>query len=104
MSITNDLLDDNLVETKIDEFNYPLSFEFKIGTLANDFIVKDWITRYESLDPINVGETAVFEQASRIFRPIAIQSDHFKFSSGHFTCNVHCTLCIHTDIHTYIHI
>lgn len=41
MSLTNDLLDDSLAETKIDEFNYPLSFEFKIGTLANDFIVKD---------------------------------------------------------------
>lgn len=41
MSKINNLLDDNLVEANIDEFDYPLSFEFKIGTISNDFIVKD---------------------------------------------------------------
>ena len=41
MSLTNDILDESLIETNIDQFNYPLSFEFKIGTLSNDFIVKD---------------------------------------------------------------
>lgn len=41
MSITNDLLDESFIETKINDYNYPLTFEFKIGTLANDFIVKD---------------------------------------------------------------
>lgn len=38
---SNELLDDNLLETNIAQFNYPLSFEFKIGTISNDFIVKD---------------------------------------------------------------
>ena len=41
MSLSNDLLDDSFIETKIEDYNYPLTFEFKIGTLANDFIVKD---------------------------------------------------------------
>jgi hypothetical protein len=44
MSQGNELLDDiDLSNTskKFKEFNFPLSFEFKIGTLANDFLVKD---------------------------------------------------------------
>lgn len=41
MTQSPNLLDDNLVETNINQFNYPLSFEFKIGTISNDFIVKD---------------------------------------------------------------
>ena len=41
MNSINELLDDSLVETNIDQFNYPLTFEFKIGTISNDFIVKD---------------------------------------------------------------
>lgn len=36
------ILDNLTVDTSnIKEFNYPLSFEFKLGTLANDFIAKD---------------------------------------------------------------
>lgn len=36
------LLDDFRPETKnLKELNFPLTFEFKIGTLANDFVAKD---------------------------------------------------------------
>lgn len=41
MAHSTDLLDDSIVETNINQFNYPLSFEFKIGTISNDFTVKD---------------------------------------------------------------
>lgn len=43
METTNDQLLDNFVaETKdFKQLNFPLDFEFKIGTLANDFIAKD---------------------------------------------------------------
>lgn len=41
MESKNEILDEDFIETNIDKFNYPLSFEFKIGTISNDFIVKD---------------------------------------------------------------
>ena len=38
----DELLDQQTVQAPtITDFNYPLRFEFKIGTLANDFIAKD---------------------------------------------------------------
>lgn len=38
----NELLDEVAMETPtIQDFAYPLHFEFKIGTMANDFIAKD---------------------------------------------------------------
>lgn len=39
-TIDNDILD-QATETTMKDFNYPLQFEFKIGTLSNDFIAKD---------------------------------------------------------------
>ena len=42
MSINDETLDDLLTnETAISDYQFPLKFEFKIGTLSNDFIVKD---------------------------------------------------------------
>lgn len=42
MSQETTLLDDTLVKTPdFKDFSYPLSFQFKIGTLANDFVAKD---------------------------------------------------------------
>lgn len=44
MAISDELLDNfgSVANTpKIVDFNYPLQFEFKIGTLANDFITRD---------------------------------------------------------------
>lgn len=42
MSIEDELLDTvSEATTQIAEYNYPLKFEFKIGTLANDFTVRD---------------------------------------------------------------
>ena len=42
MSKENDVLDSVAVSTpEFKDFNYPIMFEFKIGTLANDFIAKD---------------------------------------------------------------
>lgn len=42
MSINDETLDDLLTnETSISDYQFPLKFEFKIGTLSNDFIVKD---------------------------------------------------------------
>ena len=44
MSITDEILDNKgtvVNTTKISEYNYPLQFEFKIGTMSNDFIAKD---------------------------------------------------------------
>lgn len=44
MSLSDELLDNQgtiVNTTKIKDFQYPLEFEFKIGTLANDFIAKD---------------------------------------------------------------
>jgi hypothetical protein len=44
MSLSNEILDNKgtvVNTTKISEYNYPLQFEFKIGTLSNDFIAKD---------------------------------------------------------------
>ncbi len=41
MSLDTTLLDDSTIETNIKEFSFPLSFEFKIGTFSNDFIVRE---------------------------------------------------------------
>ncbi|MEO9532583.1 MAG: hypothetical protein ABJG68_16270 [Crocinitomicaceae bacterium] len=42
MSLDDELLDSvEEVATQIAEYNYPLNFQFKIGTLANDFTVTD---------------------------------------------------------------
>ncbi|MFT5822693.1 MAG: hypothetical protein ACI8ZM_003949 [Crocinitomix sp.] len=44
MSLSDEILDNKgtvVNTTKISEYNYPLKFEFKIGTLSNDFIAKD---------------------------------------------------------------
>lgn len=43
MSTENDLLDDVAVESTSlkEDFNYPLTFRFKIGTMANDFTALD---------------------------------------------------------------
>ena len=42
MSLQEEVLDTNVqVKTSFQELNFPISFEFKIGTLANDFIAKD---------------------------------------------------------------
>lgn len=43
MALENELLDDMHLTDKVDfkEFKFPLSFTFKIGTLANDFTCKD---------------------------------------------------------------
>ncbi len=44
MSISDEILDNKgtvVNTTKISDYNYPLRFEFKIGTLSNDFIAKD---------------------------------------------------------------
>ena len=41
MSLDHTLLDDSTSDTNIKQFNYPLSFEFKIGTFSNDFTVKE---------------------------------------------------------------
>lgn len=39
----NELLDDMHLTDKVDfkEYDFPLTFRFKIGTIANDFVVKD---------------------------------------------------------------
>ena len=48
MSLQEEVLDTNVqVKTSFQELNFPISFEFKIGTLANDFIAKDLITQKE---------------------------------------------------------
>jgi len=40
--MNNDLLDDNFkIHQEFKECNFPINFEFKIGTLANDFIATD---------------------------------------------------------------
>lgn len=44
MSLSDEILDNKgtvVNTTKISDYNYPLQFEFKIGTLSNDFIAKD---------------------------------------------------------------
>jgi len=43
MTEETQILDSNFVNTTVDfkEFAFPISFEFKIGTLANDFVAKD---------------------------------------------------------------
>lgn len=42
MTLNNDLLDSEIkTNADVKDFDYPLQFEFKIGTLANDFIAKD---------------------------------------------------------------
>ena len=42
MSLEQDVLDNNIKETEaIKDYAYPLNFEFKITSLANDFNVKD---------------------------------------------------------------
>lgn len=43
MSLESKVIDDISFSTNTDfkEFNFPLTFEFKIGTLANDFTAKD---------------------------------------------------------------
>lgn len=44
MSTQNEVLDDINFSNNVKnfkEFNFPLNFEFKIGTMANDFVVKD---------------------------------------------------------------
>ena len=42
MSLQEEILDTNIQEkSSFQELNFPTSFEFKIGTLANDFIAKD---------------------------------------------------------------
>ena len=44
MSLSDELLDNQgtaVNTTKIKDFQYPLEFEFKIGTLSNDFTAKD---------------------------------------------------------------
>ena len=43
MSTQNDLLDDVAIESSSmkEDFNYPLTFKFKIGTMANDFTALD---------------------------------------------------------------
>jgi len=44
MSLSDEILDNKgtvVNTTKISDYDYPLQFEFKIGTLSNDFIAKD---------------------------------------------------------------
>lgn len=44
MSLSDELLDNQgtvVNKTKISDYQYPLQFEFKIGTLSNDFTAKD---------------------------------------------------------------
>ena len=42
MSLQDELLDTNIQDkTTFKELNFPINFEFKIGTLANDFTAKD---------------------------------------------------------------
>lgn len=42
MTLDNDILDGNVKSNEqIKDYDYPIQFEFKIGTLANDFIAKD---------------------------------------------------------------
>lgn len=40
--LQNELLDDQVkVNTDFKEFDFPITFEFKLGTMANDFVAKD---------------------------------------------------------------
>ncbi|MEX1001243.1 MAG: LURP-one-related family protein [Crocinitomicaceae bacterium] len=41
MSHTEEILDTTVNTTQISEYQYPLQFKFKIGTLSNDFIATD---------------------------------------------------------------
>ena len=44
MSLSDEILDNKgtlVNKPKISDFEYPLQFEFKIGTLSNDFIARD---------------------------------------------------------------
>jgi len=38
----NEILDDiRLTDKGFENYSYPVNFEFKVGTLANDFVAKD---------------------------------------------------------------
>lgn len=40
--LQNELLDDQVkVKTDFKEFDFPITFQFKLGTMANDFVAKD---------------------------------------------------------------
>ena len=42
MSLEEDVIDNNIKETEaIKDYAYPLNFQFKVTSLANDFNVKD---------------------------------------------------------------